>query len=104
MVANDSYESSEKHSLQRCVLLLCYYYGFHSCSFCNIKIAIPTHLLKTTTDSCFVGFKERLHACSKLFSQPLKTFSVKCRYKLNLVEFSLTFWKHLPIEKYYSQN
>ena len=56
MVANDSYENSEKHSLQRCVLLLCYYYGFHSCSFCNIKIAVPTHLLKTTTDSCFVGF------------------------------------------------
>ena len=33
--ANDSYESSEKHSLQRYVLLLCYHYGFHGCSFCN---------------------------------------------------------------------
>ena len=56
MDANDSYESSEKHSLKRCVLLLFYHYGFYSCSFCNIKIAISTHLLKTTADSCFVAF------------------------------------------------
>ena len=28
MDANDSYESSEKHSLQRYVLLLCYQYSF----------------------------------------------------------------------------
>ena len=56
MDANDSYESSEKLSLQRCALLLCYHYGFYSCSFCNIKIVIPTHLLKTTADSCFVAF------------------------------------------------
>ena len=56
MDANDSYESSEKLSLQSCALLLCYHYGFYSCSFCNIKIAIPTHLLKTTADSCFVAF------------------------------------------------
>ena len=31
-------------------------------------------------------FKGSLHACSKLFPQP-------SRYKLNLVEFSLAFWK-----------
>ena len=32
-------------------------------------------------------FKGSLHACSKLFPQP------PSRYKLNLVEFSLEFWK-----------
>ena len=49
-------------------------------------IAIPTHLLKTTADSCVSWrFKElSLQSCSKLFPQPLKMFSEKRRYKLNL--------------------
>ena len=64
MDTNDSYESSEKHSLQRYVLLLCYHYGFPSCSFCNKKIATPTHLLKMTLIRVSWRFKESLHACS----------------------------------------
>ena len=39
-------------------------------------------------------FKGSLHACSKLFRQPVKMMLVKRRHKLNLVEFSLTLRKH----------
>ena len=53
MDANDSYESSEKHSLKRCVLLLFYHYGFYSCSFCNISKNCDFHTF-AKNDSCFV--------------------------------------------------
>ena len=78
---------------------MCYHYGFQSCSFCNLKIAISTYLLQRQLIRVSWRFKESLHACSKLFPQPLKMFSVKCRCKLNLVKFSCDFketlWKVL---------